>query len=428
MGSRAVRQALTIVAFVVALAAPATGRAQTHDEAGLTFEQLAARILAEEAVNGPYSVDLLDPLKALSVIYEDRGNHALALGVLEKALQVVRANNGLRTLDQAPLIAQSIHNEEARGNFPAAWDLEMELVELVRRHPDDLRTVSILRDIGDKRSDMLERYIEGEYPPQIVLGCFYRPSFLREGEGNCYAGSKGVAERNIATSAQKHYIEAIEVLLRNDLYESPELRELELELLRSTYLHGGPYGRQSLRRLLSYEVANNEPWLARVESFVEIIDWDFLYGNKGTVLDNYVKVHELIKQKDVPQGAIDSLFAPELPVVLPTFFANPLASPETPDSRGFIDVSFDITKYGRSRNIQILDSTTNATEDEQDRLVRLITRSYFRPRVTDGHIADRAPVVVRYYLNADSPIATPVAPSPATPPPRPVFRPFMQSG
>jgi hypothetical protein len=427
MGSRAMH-ALTIVPLVIALAAPGRSIAQPDDEAAPTFEQLAERILAEEAVNGPYSADLLDPLKALSVIYEDRGNHALALGVLEKALQVVRANNGLRTLDQAPLIVQSIHNEEARGNFAAAWDLEMELVQLARRHPHDLRTVSILRDLGDKRSDLLERYIAGEYPPQIVLGCFYRPPFVREGEGNCYAGSKSVAERNIATAAQRHYLEAINVLRRNDLYTNPELRELETDLLRSTYLHGGPYGKQSLRRLLSYDVANGASWLARMESFIEIIDWDFLYGNKGTVLESYTEAHALIKQHDGPQAAIDALFAPELPVVLPTFFPNPLASPETADSRGFIDAAFEITKYGRGRNVKILDSTTNATDDEQDRLVRLITRSYYRPRVVDGQIADRSTVVVRYYLNADSPIATPVAPSPATPPPRPVFRPFMQSG
>jgi hypothetical protein len=429
MGSRAVRRVSLTVPLLVALAAPGTALGQTTNESSLTFEQLAERILAEEAINGPYSAELLDPLKALSVIYEDRGNHALALGVLEKALQVVRANNGLRTLEQAPLIAQSIHNEEARGNFAAAWDLEMELVQLARRHPDDLRTVSILRDIGDKRADMLERYIDGEYPPQIVLGCFYRPPFLREGEGNCYAGSKGVAERNIATAAQKHYVEAIEVLLRNDLYESPELRDLELELLRSTYLYGGPYGRQSLRRLLSYQVATDEPWIGRMESFIEIVDWDFLYGNKGTVLNTYVQAHQLIKQNKVPQAAIDSLFAPELPIVLPTFFPNPLSSPRRADSRGFIDVSFDITKYGRSRNVRVLDTTTNATEDEQDRLVRLITRSYFRPRAVEGQIADRAPVVVRYYLNADSPIATPVDPTPRDlPPQRPVFRPFIQSG
>jgi hypothetical protein len=415
-----------IVPLTLALAR--TAAAQTADESTALFEQLAERILAEEAVNGPYSAELIDPLKALSVIYEDRGNHALALGVLEKALQVVRANSGLRTLDQAPLMLQSIHNEEARGNFPAAWELEIELVELARRHPDDLRTVAILRDIGDKRSDLLERYIGGEYPPQIVLGCFYRPPFVREGDGNCYAGSKGVAERNIARAAQRHYREAIEVLLRNDLYASPELRELETELLRSTYLHGGPYGRQSLRRLLAYDVANGASWLARMEAFIEIVDWDFLYGNKGTVLDTYAKAHELIKQHDTPQAAIDALFSPELPIVLPTFFPNPLASPQTEDSRGFIDVAFDITKYGRSRNVEILDTTTNATEDERDRLVRLITRSYFRPRVVDGRIADRSPVVVRYYLDADSPIATPVAPSPATPPPRPVYRPFLQSG
>jgi hypothetical protein len=428
MLSRPVRRTLTIAgktALLCATAAPDAGLAQLDGQSAPKFDELADRILAEEAQNGPYSPDLLDPLRELSLIYEERGNHALALGVLDRALQVVRANDGLRALEQAPLIAQSIHNEEARGNFAAAWDLEQDLVDLARRHPGDLRAVPIFRDMGDKRLDMLERYLGGEYPPQIVLGCFYRPPHLPD--GNCHAGSKSVAARGIASEAQRHYREAISVLLRNGLYANPDLRELELALLRSTYFHGGPYGRQSLRRLLAYDVANGEPWVTRMQSFLQIVDWDFLYGDKGPVIKTYEQAYNLFKENQAPQAAIDDVFAPRLPVVLPSFLPNPLASAQTQSSRGFIDVSFEITKYGRARGIEILATTTNATDDEQDRLTRLIARSEFRPRVVNGQLADRSPVVLRYYLNDDDPIATPVEP-PATRPPARAYRPLFQSG
>jgi hypothetical protein len=257
--------------------------------------------------------------------------------------------------------------------------------------------------------DMLERYVHGEYPPQIVLGCFYkRPDLL---DGDCHAGSKSVAERGIASAAQRYYAEAISVLLRNKMYSSPDLQELEHALLRSSYFHGGQYGRQSLRRLLSYAVANGEPWLTRMQSFIQIVDWDFLFGTKGTVLNTYARSLELFQERGAPQSAIDEIFAPRLPVVLPAFLPNPLESRESPSTRGFIDVSFEITKFGRSRAIEILDTTTNATDDEEDRLIRLIARSEYRPRVADGKIADRARVVLRYYLNDDSAIAKPVAPA-----------------
>jgi hypothetical protein len=85
--------------------------------------------------------------------------------------------------------------------------------------------------------------------------------------------------------------------------------------------------------------------------------------------------------------------------VLPTFLPNPLASDQTPKTTGYIDVAFDVTKYGDSRRVEILDTTTNATDAATDRLVRLVQRCRFRPRVTNGEVADVVRMVVRYYLN-----------------------------
>jgi hypothetical protein len=78
---------------------------------------------------------------------------------------------------------------------------------------------------------------------------------------------------------------------------------------------------------------------------------------------------------------------------------NRLVSEGTQDSTGYIDVVFDVTKYGASERIEILNATTNVTDAAKGRLVRLISRSRFRPRVTDGQFADTSPIVVRYYLN-----------------------------
>jgi len=77
------------------------------------------------------------------------------------------------------VIRQLIHNEEARGNLAAASELEQALLALARRHPDDLRTVPILREAADKQMHVLERHLAGELPPQISLGVFYRPPHPR---------------------------------------------------------------------------------------------------------------------------------------------------------------------------------------------------------------------------------------------------------
>jgi hypothetical protein len=112
----------------------------------------------------------------------------------------------------------------------------------------------------------------------------------------------------------------------------------------------------------------------------------------------YEEIHEELIRRNVEPQAIDEIFAPAVPVVIPAFMPNPLVSPETDESTGFVDVAFEITKYGRGQAIEVLD-TTNASKAAQDELVLLIKRSRFRPRLTDGAFVRTEPVTVRYYVS-----------------------------
>jgi hypothetical protein len=373
--------------------------------------EIVDRIREEQEQNGAYSAALVEPLMALSFLYQESGDRGLAVAAIDRALQVQRANYGLRTLDQAPLILQWIKNAEAMGSFKMAWDLEQALIALARKNPNDLRAAAILRDMGDKRMDLLERYVKGEeFPPQIVLGCYYDPVLNEEDvtlQRNCYAGSRRVAIRGIVTEAQMYYRDAIRVMQRNELYSSDELRELEMQLVRTSYLHGADptVGKASLRRLLSYEVANDAPWEARVESLVQVADWDLMFANGRTerdaVLSTYEALYEQLEDAGGSRASIERIFAPATPIVLPAFLPNPLASEQTPESKGFIDVAFQITEYGKSRDVEIVGSSGNVTDDAKRNVVRLIDRSSFRPRLADGRVAADAPIVVRYYFTDD---------------------------
>ncbi len=261
----------------------------------------------------------------------------------------------------------------------------------------------ILREIGDKRIDLLARYLAGERPPEIVLGCYYAP-VKQDHVDKCKSGSRRVAAGSILSEARRSYAAAIDALLRHEEYPSDELEALETDLLGITYRYGqlmrtSSYeaGRRSLRRLLSYDVAASQEPPARMERLVQIADWDLLFSHNGTALGAYEQAYDALESARVKRSEIDRIFAPETPVILPSFLPNPLASQETAAS-GHIDVAFDITKFGVSRRIEILDTTVGATDADRQSLVRLISRSRFRPRVTDGEFANRSRVVVRYYV------------------------------
>jgi len=464
MASRGARHMLATLAGVVAIAlVSGNAFAQFPAErlpADDDLKRITDEISAAQATGGPRSPDLIDPLTELAVLLTAEADHALAIAALEEARHVVRATYGLHTLDQVPLMEQALENQQALGDFAMVRALEEQLFDLAERHPDDLRTVAIHRRIGERRIDLLRRFLASEYPAEI---------YPEVGLYSVYVDAEVMA---LVSEAQIHYADAAAVLLRNGLYSSDELRDIETEIVRAAdvvrqrnrrdtryialgarrmdhlglgagyYLPSGGYvrtpnglrertntlwdladsesseeakqrryrvdqianqyelARESYRRLINYaeEVSKSAPAdgsarRSQLEAYVQLADWDLVHSENDAALDEYAQVYEMLEASDLAEPLIAEIFAPRIPIVLPAFLANPL---ETSTSARYIDVAFEVTKYGQSRRIRIL-GTTNVSDAETDQLEGLLLSSRFRPRVTDGELAT-APIRLRYYL------------------------------
>ena len=123
------------------------------------FEAEQRRILEHleqiQSRDGLYSPALLEELKQLILLYRENDSPSLALVTIERALQVVRANSGLYSLEQVPLLWQRIESEETLDNHAEAWEVEQELLALVRRYPDDAQVVPVLRRVADRQMQVL---------------------------------------------------------------------------------------------------------------------------------------------------------------------------------------------------------------------------------------------------------------------------------
>lgn len=398
MVSRAARHMLGALGSMVTLVvAPGVGFAQPGSARTDEAERIAEEIRTAVETDGPQSATLIGPLSELAVLYEAEGEHALATAALEEARHLVRANYGLHTLDQAPLIQQALENQQALGNLAMVQALEEELFDLATRHPDDLRTVAIHRDIGARRMNLLGRFLGEEYPAEIY------------GESGVFFFARDDVIARLVAEARLYYANATAVILRNGLYSSAELRDFEMQIVRANDLlreRSRPkmrsissvrttsdrtftsatsgnlqapekarasyhLGRESYLRIIAYDErgfgssAGEAALRSRLEAYLQLADWDLLYSENGVALDQYERVHELLATTDFGEPLIAEIFAPPLPIVLPTFLPNPL---QTPVSAHYIDVSF-------------------------------IKASRFRPRVVDGELSRASPVVVRYYLN-----------------------------
>jgi hypothetical protein len=433
--------------MVLASALLASGAVFAQSEVAATDPetQLLGQIAELRDEGGPNPSGLIDPLRALALLYEETGDHVLAVAALEEARDLTRIHQGLSSADEALLLRQQIRSEKALGLHRRVWDLEQDMVTIARQHHDDLRMVPVFRELGDDRLDALREYRSGGFPPEVELGCYYvtGPRRYDDTRGkvrppansrpvSCISGSRRDVVNALRSESLMYYADAIEVIVKNGDYASQELRELEARALAVTTLqvfapsfcagtinelvalplvgscldpvmHLGNtvvpnIGWASLVRLIAYEVRSGSPAAARANALAELADWHLFAGRRfaDTGLELYERAYRELEQADDVQAAAQ-IFSPEVPVTLPTLARNPFAFAATESSR-YIDVSFDITKYGRGERVEILDSSKGATRAEERDLTRLIEGTSFRPRVVDGGIADSARVIVRYTL------------------------------
>jgi hypothetical protein len=370
--------------------------------------RLRADIQAEELEGGPNSANLIDLLSALASVYQSAGHDALAAEANQRALEIVRRTHGLHSLEQARFLQGLIANARSIGAFWSAWSYEQELLMLAERRPDDLRTAEILHDTAEGRMDVLRRYEAGEFPTEIVLGCYYEPpedsvqarlDLFRD----CYSGSRRFVRNRLLREAEAFYGHSMSIVLENDQCSTAELSERLMELARFSYLSdNASLGMHSLEYLYACQAMNLETWMAGMETYVQIADWELLHSNSRNdserALEKYYEAYESLMEQGMPQAFIEQLFSSATPIVLPAFLPNPLASEDPSGSVGYIDLAFEITEYGKGRNVQVLSSTQNSTRADERRLIELVLRNRFRPRLTNGNFADSDQIVVRHYL------------------------------
>jgi hypothetical protein len=107
-------RAIKLVLWLAAGCAARAGVAQPAEDADAALTRIVDGIVEARAEGGAYAKALIEPLTGLSVWYHERGHYALETVTVEDAPQVVRANDGLRSLEQAPPIRRRVRSEESQ--------------------------------------------------------------------------------------------------------------------------------------------------------------------------------------------------------------------------------------------------------------------------------------------------------------------------
>jgi len=410
-----------------------------------TIEEYKKRITELELQGGAYAQQLSQEYSTLGALYESLRDYDSALDYLEKAMHNNRVNLGLYNLEQENIIKEKIKNHVAKGDLHAA-DLEQEYLFFIRQRAYGNTSVDLL--------PALTEYAEWSifaFDSNLILS----PTFPYAAQSRAFTEngvSNSIGEEDFKTSrlvhAQNIYRTIIEILLNNYGITDKRLLDMEQNLALTNYFFatnlgissssfanesnsalsmsssqsyfdmsrvstnsmGYRHGREALERRLKYmlnmeDISPEDIAKARLE----LGDWLMIFKKRVAAMAQYEEAYRefAAAEAEVPAQALDALFNPLMPVTIPTFVdyrftraALGIPQDQPLAYRGWFDVKVDITRYGKTRDVEILARSDEASDAIENTLLRQLRNSTsFRPRMPNGTAMENDQLLARYYYS-----------------------------
>jgi tetratricopeptide (TPR) repeat protein len=413
--------------------------------------EYVARIGDKEAEEGPYEEQLTQDLLAVGILHQELEQHDQALGFFDRAMNISRINHGPDSLDQLPMMEAKAESHYALGQLKLADEIQDSILYLQQQvyGQDSPETVPALLTLGDWN---LRAFLERS---NIALNIHRMnvPNFLMATQynslDNTAVGTPTVGEiQNPQDTplynlylAQRNYLGGIDLMLKAKDYSNPVLLELERQLLTTAFLRthqenivyepdfylsrktsatgtrlntstqnllaSDDYdvGQQSLTRSLSYISTSETRTAAQVATaLLEQADWDQLFKRPKQAREKYEAAYAFFEEYPEMTASIADIVYPAVPVVLPAFLPAPnsrerlgIAPDEDVNYFGYFDVSFSLTRDGKTRKVKFNGQGGEVTKTMEIRLGQYLRNLQFRPRYKDGKL-DTGTLNLRYYV------------------------------
>jgi hypothetical protein len=350
------------------------------------------QVKAQELLDGPYAQAVTDPLSSLARYHRDRGEYLEAEDLYERALHIVRVNDGLYSERQIPLVRGLMNVYRARGDLKA---------------------------LDDRYHYFFGLYGRGQ-PPYTALRKRASLEYLRWQRAAHSSGLDGGSNKRLVETYQLNR-QMLKSVAQTPNVEHTWYRELVLSQIQNLYLLlGGDFpggassqadflpvqqqmsilqrsglreGRYLLQGLIA-QSAQLDP-IERASLHLELGDWYQWNEIRHNANEEYAKVEQIMLEA----GELDLLDQwLGAPVELPAndAFRQPNQLPS--DAKPVVaTVHFDISAKGRLRYVEV---STKEPEDTSVglRIKSLLIDTHFRPRFVSGHAEPVEQLTRQYQL------------------------------
>jgi len=371
------------------------------------YERTIERLMGEYGV---YDDRLAEQLLGMGITQQRMGNHLAATNSFEQSLHLDKVNNGLEHLQQAALMELLIDSYTALGEWERvdAYQQYLYWLHLRAYGESDPRLIPVLTRLG--RWHMRASELATESVPLAHLRRASKAFRRAVNIGEAAYGLNDVrlldplygfalGSYYVAASSSSRGANGLGNNARNQV-NSYEEGLARAELVARGYREG----RTALQRMADIHAASPETAPeARGIALTLLADWYLLFNRQQNAREAYQAAYAALVASGVDHQNIQQFFS--RPKALPTLRLSPeqdqpAAAPVVEDNekRTYALASFYVTRNGRPRNIQILESQPADDTSLQRRARRAIRSMRFRPRMENGMPVPSAAVNMRYVI------------------------------
>lgn len=333
---------------------------------------------------GAYTETLSEQLLGLGLALQQQDRHADAIEVFKRGVHVARINNGLYAGEQVPLLQSEIVSHIATEDYLQADERQAYLYRVQQRSMTlgEDRTMALMQQARWQRQAYDMGLGEQGFARLLNMWDLYRLAVtdISEREGD----SSPKLLKPLAGMLQSQYLIAgfskqtsDSGLSTNDLTARQDQSRF-FAYQRESYKRG----QAVIRAMYDIEQFNNDnDPVTAAESLTLLGDWMLWHGVKERAFDSYTQAFTELAALDDAQFHIERLFGQPAP--LPDFEGVRPLPPRGSANEADLLLEFGVTPGGRVVDL-VRQGEVDDNNSRANRLVRVLRKTRFRPRLEDG--------------------------------------------
>ncbi len=363
---------------------------------------------------GPYHAQLSELYNEQALALQQLEQHQAALDYFNRALHVVRINEGLYAANQQVIFKRAIDSSIALEDWPRVANYVSRWQWLIEQNPNvspelfirsaraiaSVHMHAFFNDNTLSDASRVKRLVQANHAINTALALLEN-SDQPSTQAIPWLFDLSIAAFYLSTASQNHLSlinntwETIDSSKTNDFQKlSPSFDgqnsndDKRHEFVAEQY----QIGKSAIESIIAiYQQSPQADLQQRFNAEMLLADWHLLFNLPEHAHNQYQRAYSQYK----PQPkAIDAK-----PVILPNLAWS--KSGQEPTSTALdtpsVQLSFEINRLGEARNFKILDTQSN-NQAQIDYLIQSLKHKRFRPIISGGRITQATQVTRRFYL------------------------------